>query len=339
MFNYRNHLPEDLYPNKRLEVQCMKCGTQQSVVYKNYKKAFDKIRLINDTECTNIYVCRKCSKSLQDTNKSILKKNSDAQKARSPESKKKNTQWMQDKLKKKIADEKGVITTKERYGETHYMNIFKSVDRAKALKTFKSNFLLKKKKEIKNIKILLNDIKEGQIESLDKSNILHMRAVRYFFNTKKYIHPVLFDLAIDTIKNNKVEYEIMKMTQVPRKSQGIIKRGWIRVKHKLIRFDSAAELTFILWNIESFLTDKIKRNVFGFVYEFDGKSRKYYPDFNDSKYYEIKYKTDYNRKKIKIDIKIKTCNAQLIFFEDMPNQYKKLARDLIKIYEVKQFNL
>lgn len=120
-----------------------------------------------------------------------------------------------------------------------------------------------------------------------------------------------------------------------RKSNGEVKRGWVQIKNKILRFDSIAELTFILWKIDLFIDEIFLRNYDSFAYIINGSSKKYYPDFYDShgNYYEIKYRREYEINTQMINIKQHTCNAELVFYEDMPQTCKQLARLLIKQYE------
>lgn len=73
------------------------------------------------------------------------------------------------------------------------------------------------------------------------------------------------------------------------------KKGW----YKGYWCDSSWELAFVIYNLEHGI--KFKRNTEGFEYEYEGKIRRYYPDFIiDEIYYEIKgYTTKQFEAKIK----------------------------------------
>ncbi len=81
-----------------------------------------------------------------------------------------------------------------------------------------------------------------------------------------------------------------------RKGSGRGKSGW----YKGYWCDSSWELAFVIYNLEHGI--EFKRNTERFEYEFEGKKRKYIPDFilNDGSYVEIKGFLD-NKSKVKIE--------------------------------------
>ena len=76
-FEYKNNIELDkLKKSSTISVLCNYCGlVKENCSVKNYISIISKMRKMNDTdEITGLYLCRKCSKKLQDTNKSIVEK-------------------------------------------------------------------------------------------------------------------------------------------------------------------------------------------------------------------------------------------------------------------------
>ena len=74
-FEYKNDIELDkLKKSSTISVLCNHCGlVKENCSVKNYISITSKIRKMNDKEeITALYLCRKCSKKLQDTNKSIV---------------------------------------------------------------------------------------------------------------------------------------------------------------------------------------------------------------------------------------------------------------------------
>lgn len=114
-----------------------------------------------------------------------------------------------------------------------------------------------------------------------------------------------------------------------RQGSGRGKRG----RYKGYWCDSSWELAFVIYNLEHKID--FKRNTQGFEYEFNGKIRKYYPDFIiDDCYYEIKgHLNEQGLAKInsfKHSIKVidkKEISKYLSYAEN------KYGKDFVKLYE------
>lgn len=338
IFSFFNNLKNELlYANKILPLKCMRCGLERNFKLKNYLLNLKSIRLIYDEKYDGIFVCKKCSKFLQDTNKSILLKISNSLKLLSPEIKAKSKMWMSDKERVKMAAKKSIKTKKEKYGEDYFRKQIKNMDRKKSAETYKKNQNIKKQKCDILVDELILKIKNGEIKTLDNKNYIHKQAVKKLYGIRGRLHDMLFQYVVATSH----DIEILKLTTkftcdgLTKSGYVSTNRGWLKINGYLIQFDSSAELTFILWkNSEGFL---LKRPHF-FKYTLNNKEHKYFPDFIDQNdvIYEIKYKDDYIANKKIVDKKIKSCNAQLVFFENMPKTYKELAISLLKIYKTRK---
>lgn len=128
---------------------------------------------------------------------------------------------------------------------------------------------------------------------------------------------------------------IKKITEKARQNNGGLRKGSGRGKkgrYKGYWCDSSWELAFVIYNLEHGIL--FERNTEGFEYEFNGKIKKYYPDFIvDSCYYEIKgYITEQSLTKIaqfKKGIRVidkKGIQKYLKYTID------KYGRDFIKLY-------
>ena len=114
-----------------------------------------------------------------------------------------------------------------------------------------------------------------------------------------------------------------------RKGSGRGKSGW----YKGVWCDSSWELAFLLYHLDNNI--KIKRYDNFFEYIFDGKERRYYPDFLiEDDIYEIKgFWTDKER------AKIKQCPEKIIVIDkNAIKPYLKYAEltyglDFVKLYE------
>lgn len=115
-----------------------------------------------------------------------------------------------------------------------------------------------------------------------------------------------------------------------RKGSGLGKHGW----YKGYWCDSSYELAWVIYNLEHGI--KFERNRNGFEYEWEGKIRKYYPDFllDDGTFIEIKgYEREqtfhkYNAIKNKLVILKKTDLKNILEYV-----IRKYGKDFIKLYE------
>lgn len=112
------------------------------------------------------------------------------------------------------------------------------------------------------------------------------------------------------------------------KGSGRGKQGW----YKGIWCDSSYELAFVIYNLEHNIS--FKRNKDKFVYEYNGKSYRYTPDFKiGNTYIEIKgFKTE------KDTYKWNSCsNLKVLFKEDLQKEFDyvitKYGKDYIRLYE------
>ncbi len=344
-FKYKNNFTENTKGNDIIHPLCMLCGIKGKTSYKNYVKQINRNRLVYDKKYNGIHVCRKCSKKLLDTNPSILKKNSDGQKRLSKEIILKRTEWQKDETKKRNSFIKMVATCKEKYGEEYYKIKLGKTQTAELInkrvksskKTIKNKNKIFKQEAKNSIPILKEKIKNNELNQFDINNKIHIEFVRHILNIPKgcYVHPLLFTYCIEYIKNEKKEktYKIISVKSSKGINNGKVKRGWVKIKNNILRFDSKAELTFIFSKLILFENNTITRNYKGFEYiNSEMKLCKYYPDFynnKEKKFYEIKYKSDYDKQKELIDLKAKICNAELCFFERMPKNSKTISKTLI----------
>lgn len=133
----------------------------------------------------------------------------------------------------------------------------------------------------------------------------------------------------------KEKERIRKITEKAKVNNGGFRKGSGRGKkgrYKGYWCDSSWELAFVIYNLEHGID--FKRNTQGFEYEFNGKTRKYYPDFIiDDCYYEIKgYITEQSLEKIKsFDYNIKVIDKEGItkYLSYAENKYGK---DFIKLF-------
>jgi len=133
----------------------------------------------------------------------------------------------------------------------------------------------------------------------------------------------------------KEEERIRKITLKARANNGGLRKGSGRGKkgwYKGYWCDSSWELAFVIYNLEHNIL--FTRNTEGFVYEFNGVIRKYFPDFIiDGCYYEIKgYFSEQNLQKINSfahDLKIIDKNEIKNYLTYVENKYGK---DFIKLY-------
>lgn len=111
-----------------------------------------------------------------------------------------------------------------------------------------------------------------------------------------------------------------------------VKRGWVKIKDLIIKYDSQIELSYIIYNKENFISGALKRNNRNFIYD----NFKYYPDFYDiitDTNIEVKDTETYKKDKITIDKKLNSCKSIIILNIDIPIFYKDLAKTLINEYE------
>jgi hypothetical protein len=102
--------------------------------------------------------------------------------------------------------------------------------------------------------------------------------------------------------------------------------------------DSSWELAWVIYNLEHNI--KFERNNVGFVYEFNGRNRKYYPDFIISEtYYEIKGRRSFEKMDDENKEKIKQFkfNLKVLYEKDMKPflgyVINKYGKDFIRLYE------
>ena len=343
-FEYKNNIELDkLKKSSTILVFCNHCGlVKENCSVKNYISITSKIRKMNDTdEITGLYLCRRCSKKLQDTNKSIVEK---ANKSKNifysnPENRKVHT--CKDHIVKENLYKKMVIKNKEKYGEDYYKRLLQKTDKEKRLKNYKENRIVSNNEFFSkledNLEILQESILKGDIEKLDKNNKLHKEFIRRKLGLMKYQHINIFfyNNICNFIKNGTLDDDvvILKNTNVKRSSNGSVKRGWVKIKDLIIKYESQIELSYILYNKENFISGKLKRNNKNFIY--DGNFR-YFPDFYDTTTdtnIEIKDVETYKKDKITIDKKLNSCNSIIVLNTDIPIFYKDLAKTLINEYE------
>ncbi len=123
------------------------------------------------------------------------------------------------------------------------------------------------------------------------------------------------------------------------KCSGGIKQGSSRGKHGWYKgywCDSSYELAWVIYNLEHNI--KFERNHDGFEYIFEGKKRKYYPDFIvENEYIEIKnFRSDITDAKIKaFPEKIKVYYKEYIKKNILPYVIEKYGKNFIELYEEK----
>ena len=114
-----------------------------------------------------------------------------------------------------------------------------------------------------------------------------------------------------------------------RKGSGIGKSGW----YKSIWCDSSWELAFVLWC--EINNKEVKRCSKTFQYEFDGKTRKYHPDFEvDGQIIEIKGRREMNDE---ILAKTKSCqNIKVLLEHEMKpildEIVRRFGKNFIELY-------
>lgn len=115
-----------------------------------------------------------------------------------------------------------------------------------------------------------------------------------------------------------------------RSNSGRGKRGWYKGFH----CQSSWELAWVIYSLDHAI--KFKRNNIAFQYEFEGKIRKYYPDFilEDATYVEIKgYNSEqWISKKSQFPHKLQILDKELIkpYIQYVEEKYGK---DFIKLYD------
>lgn len=115
-----------------------------------------------------------------------------------------------------------------------------------------------------------------------------------------------------------------------RRGTGRGKKGW----YNGYWCDSSYELAYVIYNLDHDI--KFKRNTKGFEYEFNGKTKKYYPDFilGDGEYVEIK---GFWQKSVKAKIDQFPHKIKILFKTDLTNIFeyvtKKYGTNFIELYE------
>lgn len=119
-----------------------------------------------------------------------------------------------------------------------------------------------------------------------------------------------------------------------RHGSGRGKKGW----YKGYWCDSTWELAWVIYNIEHDIT--FERNKIGFEYIYEGKKRKYYPDFISSDiYYEIKGRRKYEDLDSENKEKISQFKGNLeVIYEKQMKPYliyvkEKYGKDFFKLYD------
>jgi hypothetical protein len=342
-FEYKNNIElSELKKSSTISVLCNHCGLlKENCSVKNYISIISKVRKINDTdEIKGIYLCRKCSKKLQDTNKSIVEKANRSKDIfySNPDNRKLHV--CKDPIVKENLYKKMVLTCKEKYGESYYKELLKNTDKEKRIKSYKENKIIKNNYFLNsiedNLKILEEDILNGHIEKLDKKNRIHKEFIRRKLDLMDYQHINVFfyNNICNFIKNSTLDEDIviLKNTNVKRSSNGSVKRGWVKIKDLIIKYDSQIELSYILYNKENFISGKLKRNNNYFIYD----GFRYYPDFYDTitgTNIEIKDHETYKKDKSIIEKKLNSCRSIIVLNKDIPFFYKDLAKILINEYE------
>ncbi len=119
-----------------------------------------------------------------------------------------------------------------------------------------------------------------------------------------------------------------------RTNSGRGKKGW----YKGYWCDSSWELAWVIYNLEHNIN--FVRNDVGFEYEYEGKKRKYYPDFLITEtYYEIKGRRSFEKMDNENKEKIRQFKQNLvILYEKQIKPYlnyviEKYGKDFIRLYE------
>lgn len=119
-----------------------------------------------------------------------------------------------------------------------------------------------------------------------------------------------------------------------RKGSGRGKKGWF----KGFWCDSSWELAWVIYNIDH--NFDFKRNQIGFEYEYEGKIRKYYPDFlMMGTFYEIKGRRSFEKMDEENKEKIRQFkNNLVILYEKQMKPYlnyvtEKYGKDFVTLYE------
>lgn len=343
-FDYKNNVEfNKLKKSSIIYVLCNHCGCiKDNCSVKNYIKIISKVRKINDTnEITGIYLCRKCSKKLQDTNKSIVEKANNSKKVFYSNQDNRKIHVCKDIITKENLYKKMVKTNKEKYGEDYYKKLLGKTSKDKRIKSYKENKIIRDNNFIdnleNNLKLLKESILNGDIIKLNKNNKIHKEFIRRKLGLMKYQHINIFfyNNICNFIKNETLDEDIViiKNTNINRSSNGSVKRGWVKIKDIIIKYESQIELSYIIYNKEKFISGELKRNNNHFIYDDD---LKYYPDFYDTisdTNIEIKDVETYKKDKIKIEKKLNSCKSSIVFNTDIPIFYKDLSKILINEYE------
>lgn len=174
-FEYKNNIElDELKKSSIISVFCNHCGlAKKNCSVKNYIKITSKLRKINDTdEITGLYLCRKCSKKIQDTNKSIVEKSNLSKEIFYSKIENKKIHSCKDPIIKENLYKKMVTTTKEKYGKDYYKKLLQKTDKEKRLESYKQNKIVRDNEFLNklesNLKSLQEDILNGKIIKLDK---------------------------------------------------------------------------------------------------------------------------------------------------------------------------
>lgn len=119
-----------------------------------------------------------------------------------------------------------------------------------------------------------------------------------------------------------------------RKGSGRGKKGWYRGYW----CDSSWELAWVIYNIDNNIN--FERNLEGFEYTYNGKIRKYYPDFKiNETYYEIKGRRNFISMDVENQEKVKQFKHNLIvLYEKDIKKYLeyvigKYGKNYVSMYE------
>jgi hypothetical protein len=185
-------------------------------------------------------------------------------------------------------------------------------------------------KENKNIKI--SSSMKGNPKVIESSRKAGLATREKSERIKINVNCLLCNEAIET-KNPKRKYHSSCWTKI----SGGIKKGSSRGKcgwYKGYWCDSSYELAYVIYNIDHKIP--FERNLEGFEYEYQGKVRKFYPDFIVNKgYVEIK-----NFKSEQTDSKISQFPHQIrIFYKEYMIEniisyvISKYGKNFIELYE------
>lgn len=192
-------------------------------------------------------------------------------------------------------------------------------------------------------KPFINLSKEKRIEINKKINsdpkISEKRIKTFRDNREKGLHKNYTGISKDPNINKKTSEKLKKIAKDRNlggyvRGSGRGKKGW----YKGFWCDSSWELAWIIYNLDHKI--EFKRNSIGFDYLYEGKTKKFYPDFiMNGSYYEIKGRKNFDSLGEKDKQKIKQFKQKLIvlYQEEMKPYLEfvigKYGKDFIRLYE------